>query len=31
VHSVDSVPSAKLKVMLDAVKKYGAYPLKLTS
>ncbi|MBU2511447.1 hypothetical protein KJ966_08910 [bacterium] len=27
VHSEDSVPSAKLKVMLDAVKEYGVYPL----
>ena len=30
VHSEDSVPSAKLKVMLDATKKYGAYPINRT-
>jgi uroporphyrinogen-III decarboxylase len=28
VHSEDSVPAAKLKVMIDAVKEYGAYPIK---
>ncbi len=28
VHSEDSVPSAKLKVMIEAVKEYGAYPIK---
>ncbi|MCP4762764.1 MAG: hypothetical protein GY870_13375 [archaeon] len=29
VHSEAHVPSSKLKVMLDAVKKYGTYPIQL--
>ncbi|MCP4764044.1 MAG: hypothetical protein GY870_19885 [archaeon] len=29
VHSESSVPTAKLKVMLDAVKKYGTYPIQV--
>ena len=29
VHSLSSIPARKLKVMLDAVKKYGKYPINI--